>query len=199
MLACFLDPRTKTLKGIPVGLDRNLLTDAVKVAAIRLEKKDSRPVTFPSQPTATVPLKQPSWCLIVDEDADETQVNHDVQHELGLRSIENLVASEIENYKTEKSLLVYSSFDENKNTGTYNNPLAWWKSREFTYPTLAKLARRILAQPATSASSERLFSSAGLTIAKDRASIDPDNAEDLIFLKENWEEVIAWIKKHNSI
>ena len=64
---------------------------------------------------------------------------------------------------------------------------------------MAKLARRILAQPATSASSERLFSSAGLTIAKDRASIDPDNAEDLIFLKENWEEVIAWMKKHNSI
>ena len=39
---------------------------------------------------------------------------------------------------------------------------------------------------------------AGLTIAKDRANIDPDNAEDLVYLKENWEEDMAWMKKHHS-
>ena len=200
MLACFLDPRTKKLKGIPTGLDRNMLTDAVKIAAIRLERNERPSATIPA-PVLTAAPKQPAWCQIADEDEDdedETQVNTQVQHDLGLRTVENLVSAEIEGYKLEKSLLIYSSFDEIKNTGVYNNPLLWWKSKKFTYPILARLARRILSQPATSASSERLFSSAGLTIAKDRASMDPDNAEDVVYLKENWEEVMAWMKKHHS-
>jgi hypothetical protein len=37
--------------------------------------------------------------------------------------------------------------------------LAWWKSQSETYPNLSKMARVYLAVPATSASSERLFSS----------------------------------------
>jgi hypothetical protein len=75
-----------------------------------------------------------------------------------------------------------------------NNPLEWWKLRRRELPTLAALARRTLCVPATSAPSERLFSTAGLTIANDRASLLPDNAADLIFLHDAWplmEEHIA--------
>ena len=66
------------------------------------------------------------------------------------------------------------------------NPLAWWKERMIKYPLLIKLVIRTLCIPATSAPSERLFSHAGLTIARDRASMLPENAEELIFLKEIW-------------
>jgi hypothetical protein len=44
----------------------------------------------------------------------------------------------------------------------FNNPLEWWKGNEKQYPLLARVARKVLAIPATSASSERVFSAAGL-------------------------------------
>ena len=75
---------------------------------------------------------------------------------------------------------------------TVHNPLDWWKVNENRFPRLAVLARRILCAQATSAPSERLFSAAGLTVAKDRASLLPDNAAMLVFLHENVELVQNW-------
>jgi hypothetical protein len=57
------------------------------------------------------------------------------------------------------------------------------------------LAKETLCIPATSAPSERLFSSAGLTIANDRAGLTPDNASDLVFLKTTLKFVDTEIKK----
>ena len=79
--------------------------------------------------------------------------------------------------------LVFDKIDE------YYNPLQWWKERKPIYPTLSPLAQRILAQSATSAPSERTFSVGGITIAKDRANLNPDHAEELIVLLENWENI----------
>lgn len=58
--------------------------------------------------------------------------------------------------------------------------------KELDFPLLGKLARRILCIPATSAPSERVFSQAGLTITKLRASLSADNASKLIFLHDTW-------------
>ena len=44
----------------------------------------------------------------------------------------------------------------------------------------------MLCVPATSAPTERVFSVAGLTISKCRASVLPQNASDLIFLHDSW-------------
>ena len=74
--------------------------------------------------------------------------------------------------------------------GTTNiaNPLQWWQGNATRFPRLAILAQKLLAVQAT----ERLFSAAGLTIAKDRANLTPDNAAMLIFLHENMPIVRAW-------
>ena len=48
--------------------------------------------------------------------------------------------------------------------------LNWWKAHSGNLPGLSKLARKYLAPPASSATSERLFSASGSTVCANRAS-----------------------------
>ena len=66
-------------------------------------------------------------------------------------------------------------------------PLNWWKQNEFRFKYLAKIARSILCVPATSTASERLFSTAGLTVTKLRSCLKPENVDALLFLNKNFE------------
>ncbi|CAN0436602.1 unnamed protein product [Phaeothamnion confervicola] len=50
-------------------------------------------------------------------------------------------------------------------------------------PNLSVLVRRVLCIPATSTLSERIFSTAGLTLTKNRARLSGDTVERLVFLK----------------
>ncbi|KAF4530311.1 hypothetical protein B566_EDAN017646 [Ephemera danica] len=68
------------------------------------------------------------------------------------------------------------------------NPLFWWKNYEVKYPTISKLAKRYLCIPATSAPSERVFSTAGNIITAKRNCLAPENVEMLIFIFQNSEE-----------
>ena len=61
----------------------------------------------------------------------------------------------------------------------------WWKVNEGRFPGLAPLAQRYLCIPATEVPCERIFSAAGLTISRLRASLDPDTADKLLFLNKN--------------
>jgi hypothetical protein len=49
---------------------------------------------------------------------------------------------------------------------------------------LAKVALRLLAIPTRSAPSERVFSIAGITIAKEQSRLSPENAGDLVFIHD---------------
>ena len=59
--------------------------------------------------------------------------------------------------------------------------MAWWRANEQRFPKLAKLAKVYLGIPATSASSERVFSKAGIITAKQRNCLKAKNVEAIIF------------------
>lgn len=67
------------------------------------------------------------------------------------------------------------------------DPLKWWKENQTKFPKLAVLARCILAIPASSAPSERVFSIAGHVLNKKRMSLSPMNMEQLVLLHESYE------------
>ncbi|KAK3933129.1 Transposable element Hobo transposase, partial [Frankliniella fusca] len=69
-------------------------------------------------------------------------------------------------------------------------PLAWWSRRAEKFPRLARLARRYLVVPATSAESERTFSDAGWTLNKRRKNLEMGVLDDLLFLHCNFKEKI---------
>lgn len=63
------------------------------------------------------------------------------------------------------------------------NPLEWWDGHRSTFPLLRHLAERVLCVPASSASSERLFSKAGLTLTKKRASLKGTKVAQIVTVR----------------
>ncbi|CAG8732416.1 7173_t:CDS:2, partial [Dentiscutata erythropus] len=64
-------------------------------------------------------------------------------------------------------------------------PLDWWKSNYHRFLNLSKMAKDFLAIPATSVSSEQIFSLAGRIIDNNHINLDPDTIEALI-CQGNW-------------
>lgn len=115
----------------------------------------------------------------LDELAMAEQVEHQQNNLNPVNDdVMNRVDAELLLYKRERHLQL------RKAGGTFNNPSAWWQLKQQQYPLLAGVALKVLAIPATSAPSERVFSVAGLTIAKERSRLDPANAGELIFLHD---------------
>jgi hypothetical protein len=65
------------------------------------------------------------------------------------------------------------------------NPLHWWKQNESTFPTLAEVAKKFLAIPASQASTERAFSTSGNIITKKRTRMSSEILEMLVLFHKN--------------
>lgn len=68
-----------------------------------------------------------------------------------------------------------------------DDPLYFWTKYQQQFPILALVARRVLAVPATSASTERLFSASGRVCTFDRARLKPANV-DILSTLHVWEK-----------
>jgi hypothetical protein len=66
------------------------------------------------------------------------------------------------------------------------DPLQWWREHQQRFPVLARVARRFLCIPASSAPAERVWSTAGNTITEKRARLSDETVENLILCHENF-------------
>lgn len=66
--------------------------------------------------------------------------------------------------------------------------LLWWEQNSLRFPLLSQLAKKILGIPASSASSERCFSTAGRIIEKRRTNLKGDTVDSLIFLHDHYKK-----------
>jgi len=202
LLAAACDPRMKSLTFIP-DMDKREIWDAV------FELMVTRRLLLEAQQRKFAINNE------IDEDSDQSdndeqanqrqrlneagehadifvdlQQQHDILDAGALQrttrdQIEDQLRIELRSYRQEPHLNMYA--DETRQA--YNNPLEWWKTKQALYPNVALLAKRLLCIPATSAPAERLFSHAGLVLSKLRASLNPDNAQNLILLHDNWKLV----------
>jgi hypothetical protein len=161
LLSAALDPRIKPLHGIYPG-DQERIWEKV---LLQMREAAGQPDPAPMVEEINVApvvldffggLAAPPIVPVVVEDDD-------------------LIRQELTRYRAAEPMVP-------RENDQWNDPLVWWRVNHHTYPNLAKLARKYLCIPATSAPSERVFSQAGLTIANARARLLPDHAEDLIFL-----------------
>lgn len=63
------------------------------------------------------------------------------------------------------------------------SPIRWWRDKRAAFPTLSRLAAKYLSVPASSASVERVFSQAGLTLTKLRTRMSTELLEELLIIK----------------
>jgi hypothetical protein len=90
--------------------------------------------------------------------------------------------------KIEIELETYASMS--RPGSAHLNPLLWWGAFGVrTIPLLTQIARKYLAIPATSASSERSFSAAGKIVTDSRTKLDTASVEKLVFLKTNLDKI----------
>ena len=66
-----------------------------------------------------------------------------------------------------------------------DDPMDWWRKHESYFLQVAKLARKYLAIPASTAPSERVFSTAKNILQKKRWSLLPERLGKCIFLRHN--------------
>ena len=78
-----------------------------------------------------------------------------------------------------------SSYLLSSETDPDTDPLQWWKVHEANFPRLSNLARKYLSIPATSAPSERVFSTGGNIVTCQRACLKPEAVDRLVFLVKN--------------
>ncbi len=160
----FLDPRFKE----QFIEDVRGMKDAVMSEAVRDVDTEcsSSPVEFP-MPPPTKRMKRSLGSLLKQttmEDMSEAPASLTPQDK---------ISKEIDSY------LKVAKIDAEE------DPLKWWYNNESTYPLLAKLSRKYLCIPATSTSSERVFSKGGQIVTPRRVLLKPQNAEMLIFLSCN--------------
>ena len=67
-------------------------------------------------------------------------------------------------------------------------PLTWWKLNASRFPSVAFLARQILAIPGSQIETERIFSIAGVLTSLRRCRLGLNNLDSLIMINKNWPE-----------
>jgi len=185
MIATLLDPRTKfvtngKLLWMNSDDDTKRLNSRLKelLIAENSELESKRQPSLEADHAVKRPRFQGATAArsFLDDDAsdDETEIEKDAVSTVSLYSAEAAVDAEILQYQREEKLPDAS------------DPLLWWKINSIRFPLHSRLARKILAVPATSAPSERLFSSAGLTISSERSRLTPDIADALLFTRGVW-------------
>ena len=145
-----------------------------------------------SIPTASLilPLQNPDIGGTTEgpSDQDIIQPKEDTKP-AGLASIlEDVIITKTEKGTKTKLDQAKQEMEVYMNTETLNlgsDPLQWWKDNSWRLPLLARLAKEHLCVPATSVPSERVFGTAGDILSAQRASLNADKVDMLIFLKKN--------------
>ena len=61
--------------------------------------------------------------------------------------------------------------------------LSWWRKHACIYPQLSRLPPALLSIPASSATSERIFSETGRILEARRQLLNPESLDSLVFLR----------------
>ncbi|KAJ3684715.1 hypothetical protein LUZ61_013879 [Rhynchospora tenuis] len=114
--------------------------------------------------------------------ATVTNIRAGLKSLLAEKKTSDPVKSELEQYLTEP--LDHTALEEDFDI------LAWWKLKVSQYPVLSRLARDILAVPASTVASESTFSTSGRTLSVVRNTLNDESIEALI-CAQDWLRIMV--------
>lgn len=177
LIAAILDPRLSNLPIVARELDRVGMSkfEFVKSQLLKLppiSEESPEPSVLPQPEIQSKSKKPPSLLSTLIEKhaySQSTTVNFGeddraLEEEIHKYFITQIGKEDIENFDI----------------------LQFWKNNSKSLPKLARLAKKILCIPATSVSSERAFSYAGILISAKRSSLGPSVIDKTLFLHDNY-------------
>ncbi|XP_062577042.1 E3 SUMO-protein ligase ZBED1-like [Saccostrea cucullata] len=199
LLACLLNPFTKGLDFAPEERERAHSLLRGFVCGITLVKKEKEAPTGAEKDTDFPPL--PALPNLPDENTEENTASEsnrvedlyqpstakkmksvdtddwleDVVCTGESKDVENVAEKELERY-----IGCQVEIEDHNLT-----ILEWWKKNAVFFPRLSILAKKFLAIPASSVSSERVFSLGGQIVSKKRCRMSHNNVDLFIFLNKN--------------
>ena len=163
MIATALAPRYKNLKFLSGEQREQLKSKIISLMEVDNEASGGNDGSEKAKAKNKAPDHESTLDFLIGDIANDDDEDAEVS--------EGPSAQELEKFLAEKSKA--------------NNALFWWSENEKRFPCLSRLAKKYLAIPATSVPSERAFSTAGLTITKQRAALESATADAIIFLNKN--------------
>lgn len=118
----------------------------------------------------------------VTRDAQQAQANCDDD---GKKALRMLLGSNYNERCINDTESEVNNFLREQPPSLDTSPLEWWKANATRFPRLSRLAKGYLCIPGTSVPSERVFSTAGLTVNRLRTRLTPEHVNMLIFLNKN--------------
>jgi hypothetical protein len=174
-IAAVLNPRTRMLKlatdaerGYAYGLVRSEVAKIMEIN--RTDDDPSMQFVATTCPSSSSHKKFKSYTAQFDDDINCSSLNKNM-------ATSTCAHREVETYlQLDLTKCTYSN-EEN------DNPLLFWNEQQHLLPNLSKLAKKIFCIPASSATVERAFSSAGVIISHRRTSINPSTVNDMILVR----------------
>lgn len=165
-IAVFLSPKFKSLKMFSED-DKARIYQHIEVKLLQIELEEN------SDPNSLLPKERD----VPQNSSGSTPFSEWEDAENDSEYSENVpkYKKELEEYKQK-----YFEFDVKE-----DNVLTFWKNQMFNFPYLSILAKQIFAIPASSASSERSFSTAGRVVEERRSCLSGSTVDAILFLNNH--------------
>jgi uncharacterized protein YheU (UPF0270 family) len=136
--------------------------------------------------TVGIMKESPELSLLIDNGGSKKKTNKRVKRDD--ISVDNILKEFVSNEnsstddgETYDEVLEYMRIKINQQAA--ENVLSWWKKHSTIFPQLSRLALPLLWIPASSATSERVFSETGRVLEARRQQLNPDSLDSLVFLR----------------
>ncbi|KAL2078815.1 hypothetical protein ACEWY4_026500 [Coilia grayii] len=126
------------------------------------------------------------WKSVKEESAQQPEPHRETEPDPPKKKMNLLLtASDSEEEGDPTSDMTVDRYRSEPSISMEDCPLKWWSEHTAAYPSLAPLAKKYLATPATTVPCERLFSLSGHIVQKKRAALSADNVTRLVCVS-NW-------------